>query len=231
MGGLYTLLQPFVDFIFPPTCLVCRTVLEEEDRHLCRQCWNSIPIVTRSHRVYSETKAKLTGEGIVTDLASLFLFEKEGAFQALAHALKYEGFQSAGRMVGGALGEQMLAWGIAADFLVPVPLHKAKLRERGFNQAESIARGISDVTGWQVCDALKRKRYTRTQTKLNTEERKKNMEDAFDIPDRKRDVLKGRRCVIVDDVITTGATILACAAAIRESEAVSVIACSAALAE
>ncbi|HEX9614491.1 MAG TPA: phosphoribosyltransferase family protein, partial [Bacteroidota bacterium] len=193
--------------------------------------WNSIPLVTRSHPLYCETRSKLTAEGIVTDLASLYVFEKEGAFQALAHALKYDGFQSAGRMIGGALGEHMLDWRCKADALIPVPLHRAKLRERGFNQAERIARGISDVTGWPVVDILKRKRYTQTQTKLNSEDRRMNMEDAFEIPGGKRSLIEGKACVIVDDVITTGATILSCAKAIIASKALSVTACSAALAE
>lgn len=232
MGALYPLFQPLVDFIFPPTCLVCQKVLEEDDRHLCQQCWNSIPLITRSNHLYCDTGSKLLVNGVVADLVSVFVFEKQGAFQALAHALKYDGFQSAGRMIGGTLGEQIIDWNINADVLVPVPLHKAKFRERGFNQAECIARGIADRTGWRVePGALIRKRYTETQTKLDSAERQKNMEDAFAVPFRKTSVIRGKTCMIVDDVITTGATIISCADALLASGARTVIAASAALAE
>jgi len=232
MGALYPLFQPFIDFIFPPTCLVCQSVLEEDDRHLCHQCWNSIPLITRSNQLYRDTTSKLLIGGGVSDLVSVFIFEKEGAFQALAHALKYDGFQSAGRMIGGALGEQIIEWSIKADVLIPVPLHKAKFRERGFNQAECIARGIADRTGWPVeAHAVIRNRYTQTQTKLDISERQKNMEDAFGIPKKKQHVVNGNTCIVVDDVITTGATILSCADALLSAGARSVIAASAALAE
>ncbi|MEX2116867.1 MAG: ComF family protein [Bacteroidota bacterium] len=232
MGALYPLFQPLVDFIFPPTCLVCQKVLEEDDRHLCHQCWNSIPLITRAHPLYCDTSSKLIGEGRVSDLVSVFVFEKQGAFQALAHALKYDGFQSAGRMVGGTLGEQIIEWNIKADVLIPIPLHKAKFRERGFNQAECIARGIADRTGWPVApNVVIRRRYTQTQTKLDSAERQQNMEDAFGVPDKKQFVIEGSTCVVVDDVITTGATIISCADALLAAGARTVIAASAALAE
>lgn len=232
MGDIYSLVQPLVDFIFPPTCLVCLRVLEEDDRHLCHACWNSIPLITRTHHLYSETRSRLLMDGKVSGLVSVFVFEKQGAFQAIAHALKYEGFQSAGRMIGGTLGEHMTEWGIKVDVLIPVPLHRAKFRERGFNQAECIARGIADCTGWPVEPRiLVRKRYTQTQTKLDSVARQKNMEDAFDVPAERRAEVKGRTFAVVDDVITTGATILACADVLLSAGAQSVIAASAALAE
>lgn len=232
MIALYPLFQPLVDFIFPPTCLVCLKVLEEDDRHLCQGCWNSIPLITRTHHLYSETSSRLLIDGRISGLVSVFVFEKQGAFQAIAHALKYEGFQSAGRMIGGMLGEHIMDWSIKADVLIPVPLHRAKFRERGFNQAECIARGIADRTAWSVePNVLLRKRYTQTQTKLDSIARQKNMEDAFDVAKERRADVKGRTCILVDDVITTGATILACADALLAAGAEKILAASAALAE
>ncbi|GJQ19820.1 MAG: hypothetical protein HBSIN02_01750 [Bacteroidia bacterium] len=170
--------------------------------------------------------------GGVDGLVSVYVFEKDGPFQAMIHALKYEGFQSAGRMVGGVLGEQIIEWGITADAILPVPLHRAKHRERGFNQAESIARGIADRTQWPVVtNALVRLRSTKTQTKLDAAERRKNVEGAFAVPGGKSEDLKNKTLIIVDDVITTGATILACAQVLRSSGASSVIAASAGLAQ
>lgn len=232
MGDFFSLLQPITDFIFPPTCVHCRTVLEEDDRHLCRSCWKAIPLLSAETGLYQETRARLLSAGGVDELVSVYVFEKDGPFQAIAHALKYEGFQSAGRMVGGALGEQMIEWGVRADVILPVPLHRAKHRERGFNQAESIARGIADRTRWPVVtDVLVRTRSTKTQTKLDAAERRKNVEGAFAVPEGKSEGLQNRTCIVVDDVITTGATILACARVLRSSGASSIIAASAALAK
>lgn len=226
------LLQPITDFIFPPTCLHCSVVLEEDDRHLCRACWKRIPLITPATGLFADTKEKLLATGMLDGLVSVYVFEKDGPFQALAHALKYDGFSSAGRMAGGALGEQLIEWGIHADLLVPVPLHKAKHRERGFNQAESIARGISDRTGWSVMvRVLERTRMTHTQTKLDAAERRKNVAGAFTVPEGKAPELKGRTCIVVDDVITTGATIVACAEALHQAGASSIIAAAAALAQ
>ncbi|MBI4418526.1 MAG: ComF family protein [Ignavibacteriales bacterium] len=181
--------------------------------------------------MYVQTRTRLLDSAVVDDFVSVFVFEKEGTFQTLAHALKYEGFQSAGRMIGGVLGEQMNEWGIGADAIVPVPLHRAKHRERGFNQAESIARGISDRTGWPVVTGvLERTRPTQTQTKLDAVERQKNVEGAFAVR-KKMHGLGGKTCIIVDDVITTGATIVSCAHALRSAGASTIIASSAALAE
>ncbi|HCA78588.1 MAG TPA: hypothetical protein DEP53_02525, partial [Bacteroidetes bacterium] len=115
------------------------------------------------------------------------------------------------------------------DAVVPVPLHKRKLRERGFNQSLLIARGISGVLGIPVrADLVRRTRWTQTQTALSKEERKQNVEDAFECGETN---LQGLCVIVVDDVITTGATIEAVARALEASKAKTVIAASAAIAQ
>ena len=113
-----------------------------------------------------------------------------------------------------------------------MPLHRIKYRERGYNQSEYIARGIAGVTGKPAaCDIVRRKRYTQTQTKLNIEERYLNMKDAFEIlPDASKKI-SGKTCLLVDDIITTGATVNSCAKEILAAGTNSIIAASAALAK
>lgn len=218
--------------IFPPTCLFCRTLLSDGERHLCAGCWRSIPSLTRDHPLFIDTRSKLLDGGAISDLVSCFVFEKRGAVQALAHSLKYDGFTTVGIVLGEKLGEVMNARGVKGDLLIPVPLHSIKRRERGFNQAERIAAGISRMTGIpSKARSLRRTRHTQTQTKLGLEERKQNVAGAFEVEDHTRPLINGAVCILVDDVITTGATITACGEALLKHGAPSVIAASAALAE
>lgn len=223
--------RSIIDVVVPPTCLFCQTLLSTNERHLCTHCWQSIPALTPSHSLFRDTRAKLLEEGAVSDLVSCFVFEKSGAVQALAHALKYDGFTTVGVVLGEKLGQVMNERGVKGDLLIPVPLYSIKRRERGFNQAERIAAGISRVTGIPLMTgALRRTRHTQTQTKLGLEERKRNVEGAFEVEERLRPRISGAICVLVDDVITTGATISSSGMALLGAGAASVLAVSAALA-
>jgi ComF family protein len=125
----------------------------------------------------------------------------------------------------------MNVWGVTGDYLVPIPLHRRKLRERGYNQAELIACGMSEVTGIPVrTDLVRREKFTQTQTMLSLEERKKNMDDAFEVVPVATRNLENKTCILVDDVITTGSTILSCARELRDAGASRIIAASSALA-
>lgn len=226
------IVSPFLDFVFPPVCVSCNTLLPDGSQRVCQQCWSSIERVSRSHPLYQETREKLLAAGSVSDLVSVFVFEKEGAFQHIAHALKYGGISSVGLDLGRQLGEALGTWGVQADLLIPIPLHKAKQRERGYNQAERIAAGVSSVTGIPVCrDAVRRIKFTQTQTQLNSEERKRNMDAAFKFRTSCSRLLAEKSCLLVDDVITTGATINSCAYELIKAGASRVIAGSAALAQ
>lgn len=226
------LISPIVDFIYPPICVCCNQLLPDGSQQVCDHCWDSIQRVTKDMPLYLETRTKLLETGHVSDLVSLFVFEKEGAFQNIAHALKYDGFESLGRELGRRLGERMEEWNVSADLLIPIPLHKVKQRERGYNQADLIARGISKVTGTPVLsNAVRRTRHTATQTQLSLEERRKNVEDAFEVRKSYLSELATKRCVLVDDVVTTGATIEACAQKLICAGASNVIAASGALAQ
>ncbi len=197
--------------------------------HVCSDCWAAIEPVTRDLPLFKETRDKLGASGVVDGLVSLFVFEKEGPFQKIAHALKYSGVQQLGLELGRRLGSLIQEEGISVDMIVPVPLHKRKIRERGFNQSLLIARGIGEVMGIPVrSDVVLRRRWTQTQTTLSKEERKQNVENAFQCG---RTDIHGLRMIVVDDVVTTGATIEAVATALKSSGARSVVAASAALAQ
>ena len=154
--------------------------------------------------------------------------------QTILHRLKYDGGTSAGIALGTQLGECLVRAtptpGCSA--IIPVPLHRTKTRERGYNQSAFIAAGAARVTGLPVSPALlRRTRFTVSQTKLSAVERRANVSDAFEVPRRHVSAVAGRRFLLVDDAITTGATTAAAARALVEAGALPPVAGAVALAE
>ena len=231
-GSLRSFIKSLIDFVYPPLCLSCKRLLEHGGDYVCPDCWNSIQVATRESPLFVETAEKLAASGVVDGLISLYVFEKEGVFQVIVHNLKYAGVQTLGLELGRRLGKILVDKGIRVNAIIPVPLHRRKLRERGYNQAELIARGVSEVSDIPVrCDIVRRKKYTKTQTVLSLNERRENMEDAFEVAPIKRTEVENEQFIVIDDVVTTGSTMIACADVLRASGAVGVIGASAALAE
>jgi ComF family protein len=176
---------------------------------------------------------KLTGDGICGALVSSFVFEEKGALQTMIHHLKYSGHRSLGTTLGRALGERFLHEHPVESLagVIPVPLHPVKQRERGYNQAAVIAEGFTAITGLRVnTDLLLRSRFGRSQTTLSRQERMENVRDAFTVDPGWRSRIGGMTFVLVDDVVTTGATIRECAGALVSLGANPVVVCSVALA-
>jgi ComF family protein len=171
---------------------------------------------------------------LIAGTRSLYHFEKGGPVQALVHALKYGDGADIGLRLGKELGRQLPGRGLPADIrgIVPVPLHRVKERERGYNQSVYLARGISREIGAPVlANTVMRVRYTDSQTTLTIEQRRDNVAEAFSVRRRGRRVLNGGVVILVDDVITTGSTVRSCAAALRGAGVDAVYACSIGLAE
>jgi ComF family protein len=227
------LIRPFRDFFFPPLCLICDRMMAPEERYICDSCFALIRTVSKDDAPYQETLVKLASERTISGLVAAYYFETGGPFQSVVHHLKYNGLTALGRLLGERLGRRVseeLA-GEEISGIVPVPLHYSKRRERGYNQSEHICRGMASVLGVPVeAKLVKRRIYTRSQTKLNIEERKENVEGAFVLRRRAGRVVKDGTFLLVDDVVTTGATMQACARVLMDAGAARVIACAAALA-
>jgi len=147
----------------------------------------------------------------------------DGALRAIIHALKYEGRRSLARRLAALMRDRAGDLIESADAAVPVPLHRSRLRERGFNQAADLARHL----GPPVVRALGRVRATPTQTSLPASQRHRNVRHAFG-PTRHMDALQGHTVLLVDDVSTTGATLEACARVLKEAGVREVVAVTAA---
>ncbi|MBI4549265.1 MAG: ComF family protein [Ignavibacteriae bacterium] len=207
-------------------------MLDGESR-VCSTCWNSFRKVDHGDPTWLEFKAKFEREGVVNDFLSCFLFEKDGKLQDVIHHLKYSGMKSLGMQLGKEIGTRINSYleFSSADYLIPVPLHKLKQRERGYNQSEYLCKGIAEVTRIPMnTGLLTRKKYTESQTQLNFEQRQENVGDAFEIHPKRQSDIQGRKFILVDDVITTGSTINACAKELIDHGAKTVLVASTALA-
>jgi ComF family protein len=229
-----SIIRPVLDFVYPPVCFTCDEMLQEPGDMICRKCRASYPKVDKNHVIWNEITERFADRQQVKELVACYLFQTEGTLQAAIHQLKYRGIKSIGEVLGKEVGEKIRAHRemSKADYLVPIPLHKVKQRERGYNQAEYIAAGITAVTGIPVAkDILIRARVTETQTKLNINRRRQNVGDAFQLHPKLSVDLKDKSIILVDDVITTGATMEAAASVLITAKIKAVYAASLALAE
>jgi len=204
------------DLLYPVSCLVCGD--RQIDRsHLCTYCLDHA-FETSNEDGRESSEGLVLPEGI-TMQHTLWEFDKGGFLQDVLHHVKYSGLADLGVTLGEKLGKELkknryLRVGRETT-LLPVPLHPARERKRGYNQSFLIASGIANVTGAEITpkSAVQRIRNTRTQTGLNASNRRKNLSGAFTV--REMETFENRDVIIVDDVITTGATVFELASLIR----------------
>ena len=225
------IINAFFDFFIPRYCPSFKEKLKLEENCICDECLSSIERA-ESSRLNSEYQRKFASTGIISGFTSLFVFEKDKALQLFIHSIKYnKRFLSAkylGKLIGKNLKEQIINWNV--DIIVPVPLHSLRKVDRGFNQSKYIANGIGKELGIDVkSNLLKRTRYTETQTNLTLKEREENISNAFQAKHNR--MIKGKTFLLVDDIITTGATISECGKVLLDAGAERVYACSAAIAD
>lgn len=231
MNRLNELLNIFIDFILPHDCLICGQ--ETSRGQICGNCQDYLPVVrspfcqTCGRPVKDEIHCTCCRSGNNLSRGRSWLMFITPA-DRLIHFFKYRNKRSLARLFGRALSlivksDHDLG---QCDLIVPVPLHWWRRMRRGYNQASLIAREISRDCGIEVADILRRKRPTRTQTRLVNEQRFRNVEKAFVL--KKCDV-KNKKILLVDDVMTTGATINECARVLLEAGAQSVCSCVAAI--
>ena len=214
MPGIRDLLLLF----YPAVCLVCGKRISNPYTVLCLKCELQMPKTGFPDDEDNPVSRIFWGRVCVRAGISLFRFEKGSACQVLLHELKYRGNAKAGIYLGRLLGQELTGRVFSdCDMIIPVPLHRKKLKQRGYNQSELIAGGVSEITGIPVVpDLLRRTKYQDSQTSKNREERFENMTGAFacnnSLPD-----LHHKKILIIDDTITTGATMEACSAVLLQN--------------
>jgi ComF family protein len=210
MTRLERLTEPLIRFLFPHICEGCGTDILPRSSNLCSLCISQMPETYYELIRSNPVEKKFYGRLAVRAATAQFYFSRESLIQHLIHQFKYRGNQLLGLQLGKLMGQQLLNSGrFNADALVPVPLFDSKERKRGFNQATLLCRGISEIMDIPLMDkALIRIRNTDSQTRKGRMDRWENMEGKFTVIDPAR--ISNRHLLLVDDVITTGATLEAC---------------------
>ena len=219
------------DFILPRFCCSCKTRLSIKQDTMCDNCLSKIQRSTPS-RLQREYERKFLANKIISEFYSPFVFEKDKELQHAIHALKYDKRFPVGVFLGKVLATEIKSsktnWNF--DLIIPIPLHQLKKAERGYNQAYYIAKGVGSKLKVRVSDrAVKRIKYTQSQTTMNLNEREENISGAFKIRNQK--TVRGKNILLVDDVITTGATISECGKVLLEAGATKIYAASIAIAD
>ncbi|HDR04843.1 MAG TPA: ComF family protein [Candidatus Marinimicrobia bacterium] len=188
---------PFLDLLFPPRCVVCGHYAGFEP-FLCRDCFHKLSF-------FGESPFSIRDNADWEKIPVSAMLEFNTPLRRLAHSLKYQSMPYVGSFLGRLMGQFYQGSAFEnAQLIVPVPLHPVKQRDRGYNQAEWLGIGLQQI--WQsplTTRALKRIRYTVTQTKLGQDERQKNISAAF-LADEK--LVHGKKVLLLDDIFTTGAT-------------------------
>lgn len=202
---------------YPNLCLACSHNLPPRQESICLNCQYKLPKTGFHQQVENRFTERFWGRVHLQAGAALYYFNKGGRTQRLIHSLKYEGKRQIGVKLGQIYGYELKEAPVfrEASLILPVPLHPRKERQRGYNQSACFAQGLAQSMGipW-LKDGLKRLEFTATQTKKNRLERFDNVSAAFVAPRPKQ--LEGQHILLVDDVITTGATLEACALRLLE---------------
>ncbi len=197
-----------LDLLYPKLCITCDRQLKVVENQICTNCLMELPY-TDTHKVgLMALENKFIGRVEITKIFSFVRFSKKSGVQKLLHALKYKDNEKIGFDVGvyyGKLIEKEINE-YNLDFFIPVPIHPKKLKIRGYNQAEVFAKGLTKSLEIETkSNILQKTKETVSQTKENKQERFENIKGSFQIKDEK--AVKGKNVGVVDDVLTTGATL------------------------
>ncbi len=210
MTSANTLIEDFLSLFYPPFCLGCSGPLVKGEETLCTVCLSNLPKTHYHRRGENPVLNRLAGRLPIRHGWAFLKFQKGGVVQHLLHQLKYNNCPEIGERLGKAYGHELQeASDDQFDLIIPVPLHKSRLRQRGYNQSAWFAKGLSDALQipWDETISI-RTQATATQTRKNRAARWENVQRVFSVsPDVS---LASKRILLVDDVITTGATLEAC---------------------
>ena len=204
-------LADFVALLFPQLCAACGNTLVANEDLICIDCRYNLPLTNFHLHDDNIVASQFWGKIKLEAAYSLYYFAKGGKVQNLMHHFKYRGVSRIGNILGAIAGDQLNKNEIfkTVDVIIPVPLHKSRLKERGYNQSACFAEGLATKLNIPVeTDNLIRERATETQTHRSRFARFENMQQVFLVKDPQ--LLANKHVLLVDDVVTTGSTLEAC---------------------
>ena len=206
------LLKDVLYLFYPITCCNCDSYLKRNESLICVQCRHDLPLAHYTKHKDNPLETMFFGRIPITAGTSLFLFEQNGMAQTLIHKLKYQGKEKIGTFVGYLLGEELKKNKTYQnlDYIIPVPLHLKKQKQRGYNQLSKFGESLSETLRIPFKEnILIKSSSSETQTKKNKFDRWKNATESFQLI--ATHFLENKHILLIDDVVTTGATLEACA--------------------
>ncbi len=213
MFKVVTIVKDFLNLLVPSKCLSCGINLIDIEHYVCKSCLNKIPKTRFYGTSESVVSQMFWGRVDLEHAFSIFYFHKGSTLQKLIHEVKYKGAKELAFELGKEMAYDLIGsdFNKSIDLIIPVPLHLLKEKKRGYNQSDWLAMGFAEVLSKPYSKTtLKRIFYTSTQTKKTRVQRWENVKDAFEVADITS--IENKHVVIIDDVLTTGATLEACAA-------------------
>jgi len=212
-----------LDLISPRLCVVCGNRLAVTEETLCSKCYLHLPRTDFANDLYENVMAKLFWGLIKLEKATaLFYYEPHAETAQILYELKYKNHPEIGVVMGRMMAKELMKSGLFEDIdaLVPVPLAKKREHERGYNQSLELAKGVSEVTGLPIANlVIRRTKFVGSQTKRGRWERNENVEHVFELVD---DNISDQHLLLIDDVVTTGATVIACAKEMQKASNVKI---------
>lgn len=219
IASIKKLYQEFYNITFPRVCMSCLEEASPQSGSLfCVKCFFELPFTDHFTNANNDLVKHFYGKLDLNYAASLMYFTEGGAVQSILHNFKYKRMIDIGIQLGILSADKLLNSGFfgTIDAIIPVPLHQGKLFQRGFNQSEVFGRAVAKKMKVPIYDdVLLRNRYTETQTKKSRSERIKNVNEAFEVHNKHK--INEKNIVLVDDVITTGATMISCVDILKEN--------------
>ena len=207
--------KSIINLFFPKVCSGCSSFLLSNENVICTVCRHDIPLTNHHLNPENDAFKKFYGRIPVMHTSALFYFHKKGIVQELIHNLKYKGYEEIGTILGEWYSEDLKTIDLlkSVDEIIPVPLHQKKLKERGYNQVTAFGKALSSSLNLDYNDSLLiRNVYSKTQSKKTLLGRTEGIETIFDVSFTEKD--HDKHFLLIDDVITTGATLEACSRAL-----------------
>jgi ComF family protein len=217
------MLNDFISLIYPRNCAGCGESLLKHEEEICNFCYLELPKTNFHLQPSNPLKNIFYGRVDLETVSAFYLFQKKGSVQKILHAIKYKDKKELATLIGKWYAEDIAADAavMQSACIIPVPLHPLKYKQRGYNQSEEFAKGLAEGLSIPLnTTGLRRKEFTTTQTRKARFERWENVEDKFEVDPHHE--LKGKYVTLVDDVITTGATVEACCLALKEIEGIKI---------